>query len=296
VAELINRFARIYPVYFLLLTIAVLIGPRESAGTLLQNYTLTHALFHGTPLIIQPSWSLTVEECFYFLAPLFMLLARRYNFLAPFALGCGLFVAAVAISRLGVAFLGTPGFMLTTTFFAHFVEFFAGFWLALVVMKLEKRGALRARGSWRTLAGIAAVAVLIIAMIMVYRQRPLNFRAIILINNFLIPAPIALLYLGLLREDTPLARALSGSTAGLLGRSSYSFYLLHSLMIDNLEPVLPLTNHRLLSVVITFAIAWLASILLFVGYEEPVNISIRRKFRSKESWVGLQATLFRVRS
>ena len=186
--------------------------------------------------------------------------------------------------------------MLTTTFFGHFVEFFAGFWLALVVMKLEKRGALRARGSWRTLAGIAGVAVLIIAMVMVYRQRPLNFRAIILINNFLIPAPIALLYLGLVREDTLLARALSGSTAGLLGRSSYSFYLLHSLMIDNLEPVLPLTNHRLLSVVVTFAIAWLASILLFVGYEEPVNISIRRKFRSKESWVGLQATLFRVRS
>jgi hypothetical protein len=60
--------------------------------------------------------------------------------------------------------------------------------------------------------------------------------------------------------------------------------------------VLPLTNHRLLSVVVTVAIVWLASILLFVGYEEPVNIFIRWKFRPKESWVGLQATLFRVRS
>lgn len=73
----INRFARIYPVYFLLLTIAVCLQRDFSAATLATNYTLTHALFYHARLILQPSWSLTVEECFYALAPLFMILSRR---------------------------------------------------------------------------------------------------------------------------------------------------------------------------------------------------------------------------
>ncbi|HVS76303.1 MAG TPA: acyltransferase, partial [Steroidobacteraceae bacterium] len=66
----INRFARIYPVYFLLLTLAVGLQRDFSPAVLASNYTLTHALFYHSRLIIQPSWSLTVEECFYALAPL----------------------------------------------------------------------------------------------------------------------------------------------------------------------------------------------------------------------------------
>jgi hypothetical protein len=42
---IVKRFARIYPVYFLLLTIVVLINRNFNAVYLLQNYTLTHSLF-----------------------------------------------------------------------------------------------------------------------------------------------------------------------------------------------------------------------------------------------------------
>jgi hypothetical protein len=37
------------------------------------------------------------------------------------------------------------------------------------------------------------------------------------------------------------------------------------------------------------------SVLLFVFYEEPVNIFIRRMFRSKDATVGMLATLFQVK-
>ena len=292
----VNRFARIYPVYFLLLSIAVVLHGNFQPLLLLKNYTLTHALFNDTTFIIQPSWSLTVEECFYFLAPVFMLLARRYGFWAPFALGWLLLAAAFAISRLGYSFLGSPLFVMSTTFFGHFVEFFAGVYLALAVMKLEGHGDIRAGGSWRTLGGVAGVLVLIIAMLIVYRHPPLNYRAIVLINNFLIPLPIALLYWGLLREDTPLARVLATDFAGLLGRSSYSFYLLHTLVIGyvSIPIVLALGGYRLLSVLVSFAATWMLSVLLFVYYEEPVNLLIRRRFHSKDRSVGMQATLFQV--
>ncbi len=290
----VNRFARIYPVYFLLLTVAVLLSHASGTWTLLTNYTLTHALFHGTTLIIQPSWSLTVEECFYFLAPAFMLLARRYTFLAPFALACLLLAAALAISQLGHAFLGTRAFVLSTTFFGHFAEFFAGVWLALRVIKLEKQGLIRARGCVRTVVGVLGVSVLIGAMLHVYQHPPLDYRRIIVINNFLMPLPIALLYSGFIREDTGLARLLSGPVAGLLGRSSYSFYVMHTVIIDLVSARLaPADAHRLLWISLTFGLTWLLSVLLFVCYEEPVNLLIRRKFRSNERSVGMEDTLFR---
>ncbi len=290
----LNRFARIYPVYFLLLTLAILLRHDTNPWTVFKNYTLLHGLFHGTPFIIQPSWSLTVEECFYFLAPLFMVLARRYNALAPLALAACLLAAALGISKLGIGFLGTPGFVLSTTFFGHFAEFFGGFYLALAVMALEKGGSVRVPGAARTLAGLAGVGLLIAAMVMIYRRPVLDYQWIVLINNFLIPAPIALLYWGLLRESTALARFLSNEVCGLLGRSSYSFYLLHTLVIDHFSiPVLlPLIGNRTVCVLLTFGIAWGVSIGLFLLFEEPVNLFLRRRFHSKDSWVGLPVTLF----
>jgi peptidoglycan/LPS O-acetylase OafA/YrhL len=293
----VNRFARIYPVYFLLQTAAVLLNHETGLWTLLTNYTLTHALFHGTTLIIQPSWSLTVEECFYLLAPAFMLLARRYTFLAPLAVAFLLLAAALAIAQLGYAFLGTRAFVLTTTFFGHFAEFFAGFWLALRVIKLEKQGSIRAPGCVRTVVGVLGVSVLIGAMMLVYQHPPLNYRRIIVINNFLMPLPIALLYSGFIREDTAVARLLSGRLAGLLGRSSYSFYLMHTLIIDLVVARLaPADVHRLWWISLTFVLTWLLSVLLFVYYEEPVNLFIRGKFRSNEKSVGMTDTLFRLRA
>ncbi len=295
----LNRFARIYPVYFLLLSIAVLLqhGAVPPFDVTL-NYTLTHGLFPDVQYVIQPSWSLTTEECFYLLAPLFMILARRFTPLAPLLLGCVLLFAALAVARTGggyAGFLGTTGFIFATTFFGHGLEFFAGAFLALALLRLEKSGSSRLAGNKYTLLGCAGVIVLCAAMIAVYRHVPLNTLATIVINNFLMPFPIAVLYWGLLREDTMLSRALGGRIFGLLGRASYSFYLLHTLIIDYISvPILlPHIGSRLAAVLVTFIVTWAVAIALYLFYEEPTNLFIRRKFHSKEGWVGLRATLFK---
>jgi peptidoglycan/LPS O-acetylase OafA/YrhL len=289
----VNRFARIYPVYFLILSVVVLLGHHADPATLVKNFTLTHALFHGTALLIPPSWSLTVEECFYFLAPVFLLLARRRGLVASFAFACVLAIAALCISRRQSEFLQSPMFVLTTTFFGHFVEFFAGVWLALTVLRLEKAGAVTT-GRWRTAAGVLGVAVLIAAMAFVYRRPQLNVYAILLINNVLIPAPIALLYLGLIRESTLVSRVLSGPVAGLMGRGSYSFYLLHVPIIGYVSAHIPgVMSVRPLYVAATFVGTWLVALALFVLYEEPLNRLIRGRSRSKDRAVGMSGTLFR---
>jgi peptidoglycan/LPS O-acetylase OafA/YrhL len=119
---------------------------------------------------------------------------------------------------------------------------------------------------------------------------------IVLINNFLIPLPIALLYWGLIRENTVLSRLLSHNVAGLLGRSSYSFYLLHMLSVDYLGMSLLsfMAGYRPAAVLLTFIITWIGAVLLFVFYEEPLNVLIRQKLRSQGRSVGMQATLFQV--
>src|SRR5882757_5298322 len=278
----VNRFARIYPVYFLVLSIAVCFAHHLDAWTLVTNYTLTHALFAHTPLIIQASWSLTVEECFFFLAPLFMVLAKLRGFWAAAGLAAAMLLAALAVATLDTDFLHSPLFVLSTTFFGHFAEFFAGVYLALAVIRLEKTRPPAALGSRCTLLGLMAVVVLVAAMMTVYRRPDAGPYAIILINNFLIPAPIGLLYWGLIRERSVLSALLSGGFVGLLGRSSYCFYLLHKLIIDRLSglPVLA-TAARPLVVVSTFVGTWIIAIVLYRVYEEPVNRWIRGRFADR---------------
>lgn len=140
-AYFINRFARIYPVYFLLLTIAILLRHDFKPLLLLTNYTLTHALINNVHnFVIQPSRSLTVEECFYFLAPFIILAIRKAGFFASLLLAFILLGIVLLISMAGLPVLQTPVFIFSTTFFEHFAEFYAGIFLALVMIKREKRG------------------------------------------------------------------------------------------------------------------------------------------------------------
>jgi peptidoglycan/LPS O-acetylase OafA/YrhL len=82
-----------------------------------------------------------------------------------------------------------------------------------------------------------------------------------------------------------LSRLLSSKVLRLLGRGSYSFYLLHTLIIDYVSvPLLTSTGgYRPLYVVLTFLVTWAISILLFFVYEEPINVFLREKLRSKTS-------------
>jgi peptidoglycan/LPS O-acetylase OafA/YrhL len=138
------------------------------------------------------------------------------------------------------------------------------------------------------------VGLLAIATIYIYLHEPYRPHVAALVNNVLQPIPIGVLYWGLLRERTVLSRVLASNTFGLLGRSSYSFYLLHELVIDYMSvPLLLPWMARWLCVLLTLVVTWLASIALYAYFEEPVNLYLRRLFHSKDRSVGMQATLYR---
>ncbi len=277
-----NRFARIYPVYFLLVSIAILLRHDFRPLLLLKNYTLTHALINNSKdFVIEPSWSLTVEECFYFLAPFIILLIKKINFISSLAFGFLLLCIALLISKSGLPILQTPLFVFSNTFFGHFAEFYAGVYLALVLMKKEKKGDVKLAGHKWTIGGAAGVGFLIIVMGFIYAYPPVAPYRIIIVNNFLIPVPIAVLYYGLMTENSFISRFLSGRVLGILGRSSYTFYLLHMIIIQyiSLPFLLPyFGTHYIACATLTYLITYFMSILIFIFYEEPLNLFIRKKF------------------
>ncbi|MGG9964244.1 acyltransferase family protein [Ferruginibacter sp. SUN106] len=281
----INRFARIYPVYFLLVTVAILLRHDFRPLFLFKNYTLTHALFHHfSDIAIQPSWSITVEECFYFLAPLFMYLVTRFSFYLALLSGALLLVAALFISTLPLSFLHTSRLVFSTTFFGHFFEFFCGIFLALVILKREKKGVIALQGIKYTIGGLAGIAMAIgITELTKNMNDPGQATQFFLINNFILPIPVAVLYYGLMCEKSGLATFLSFKWLGLLGRTSYAFYLVHTIVIESIAvPFIQpyFSGYHNLYVITVFVLAQIIAFCIYVFYEVPLNTFIRKKFSS----------------
>ncbi len=282
----VNRFARIYPVYFLLVTIAIVLRHNFNPLFLFKNYTLTHALFNNiSDRAIQPSWSITVEECFYFLAPLIMYLVKKTGFFVALLCSALLLVVSLCISTLPVSFLHTPQFIFSVTFFGHFFEFFCGIFLALVVLKKEKEGSVGLGGTKFTIMGSAGIIITIGILLITGTNNSLHPLPFFFMNNFILPIPVAVLYYGLIREKSWLSCFLSLSWMGLLGRTSYAFYLVHVMIIESLA--LPFIadhfpGHYNFFVLVTFLLVQLIACCIFIFYELPLNRIIRDRFSVKK--------------
>ena len=270
----VNRFARIYPVYFLLVTIAIVLKTDFRPLFLFKNYTLTHALFNNlSDKAIGPSWSLTVEECFYALAPLLMLLIRRSGFVACFSFCIGLLCLALSISLFDISLLQTPAFLFTTTFFGHFFEFFAGIVLAMIVLKRKCETAASRFPKWTIIGGLGMIFMLPLLA----STTDLTIR--IAINNFLIAIPTAIFYFGLICERSVISRLLGADLFDKLGKSSYAFYLLHMIVITYVaQPyILPsLGGVWWLYAIVVYALTSIISFAIYTYYEQPLNKLIRR--------------------
>jgi peptidoglycan/LPS O-acetylase OafA/YrhL len=279
---LVNRFARIYPLYFIVTVVVFLpffchcvFGDR--IGTFLLNISFLRGFFTDYLFTGDSSgWSLTVEEMFYFLFPLIMLASRRVRLSVQPLLLIGLGLTLVAIfSNVSIhGFFATRQFLFEYTFFGRCVEFYTGIALALY---LAKRGIRVATGRpFATLGGlcwiIAGIAGLAVNKHYIKDPGWFLFDET-LINNFLLPPGIALLFYGLLCEHSLLRKCLGSSPFILLGKSSYAFYLVH-------VPLFGILYYRLgqkpLPVLL---IILLIAFLLYIWVEQPLSRLIRGQAR-----------------
>jgi peptidoglycan/LPS O-acetylase OafA/YrhL len=295
----LRRAARILPLYYVVFLLASSFSGEglPLSWSRLPEWTLTQALFSRSLdfLIITTGWSLTVEECFYALAPgLFRANAavERSSGRAGL-LASALLLAATTLVLYGIgAVIWTtldgrgPGFLSTAravsihTLFGRFYDFALGIFAALVYRKLRRREA----PTWLDRPAIGALATLAAAAAIVGCQAGMHaaggmsgphWLPFWLWNLALAPAA-ALLILSLTSAVNPLARFLGRRPFVYLGKISYALYLVQytSLGKGLFYPILP--RSPLLGLVLLYAGQCAVSAILFELVEEPARRLVLR--------------------
>ncbi|QIL74492.1 acyltransferase family protein [Hymenobacter sp. HDW8] len=293
---LINRFARIYPLY-IILTLPVFFIAFYNVGfsryylyalilniTLLKSLSLEYA-FTGLP----QAWSLTVEECFYFFAIFFFaaLNAPRFSkaivwISAIVLLPATGFVLVKIFNNLHLPFFENISFVAYTTFFGRFFEFFIGAGLALLLKKVKTNHYL----PFLTYGGITLFSLGVFALTKIKIAYEANFGISppigIAVNNLYFPLCIAIIFMGLLREKSLISTFLSTKLLSVLGKSSYAFYLIHMGLIHEL--LSPYFNEEsILGAVAIYLVLVVLAIALYFFFEEPVNKKIK-SLTSRHNW------------
>lgn len=287
---MVNRIARIYPIYFILTTITFIVQAiqYEFKFTQLLVYGLNISMLKGffdqfKFTGVGQGWTLTVEETFYLLAPLFFILLRRnknYLLFIPLffiSMGIGLVLIFSKFNLFG--FFSSFEFMFTYTFFGRCLEFFIGIALALFYKKqvFKKFG-------YFTYLGILIILLSVLLLTVVRGNFDFGIRHPLgtLINNLILPLfGIFTLFYGLLKEDTFISRILSNKVFVLLGKSSYIFYLIHmGIFADLLQTFLPYSN--MYNFLGNFVIINIVSIIIYKYVEDPLNIYIRKYYGNRK--------------
>jgi peptidoglycan/LPS O-acetylase OafA/YrhL len=226
----IRRAFRILPLYYAVLivyTVYVLVLHMDHrlhafkdalpyyAGFLQEVPRFSHP---GLPFEV--SWSLGVEEKFYLLWPViaFLLLRHRREWRLPVAVGCAVVASAAPI------FFPYSGM---------FVFFESGIlWgcaLALLLHSAPSFERLRWMGHPRVL-----VVLVLLAVAVKFSTRPLGLTA-----KIALPFAFALMIGGFVVTKASWARGLDRRRIVIVGEASYAIYLLHQLVLNGYEKVIP---------------------------------------------------------
>lgn len=281
-----RRIARIYPLYLFLLALTFLIpvivwhDRWPTLPLVFINVTLVKGffvLFNFTG--IAPSWSLTVEETFYLLAPILFFVFRKYGPLVvlPLVYAVGGVLELIGTKSGYYGFFGNFVFVLVYTFFGRAFEFFAGMTLARAL--LANPEAFRAKGRMPfTYLGLLGCVLVVYWLSLLQRNGEFGlFHPVgLVLNNFVLPVFACILFRGLITEGTVVGRVLASRLFIFLGRSSYAFYLVHyGILTALIQPRLTIANEGI-RLFVLFVLVNLISSLLFLAVEHPANCAIRR--------------------
>ncbi len=275
----VNRVARIYPVYLLLTIVAFIPFVSHNPFNLpvfVLNITFLRGLFDDFKFTgLSVGWSLTVEETFYLFFPLMVLLSRRISYVLQFFIffGAGLIIWMFCRKVSFYGLFSSLQFLFEYTFFGRCFEFYCGILLAQYI---KKNGLANRVGSppfftivssgW-IIACIAGLAVN--THLSTDKDWFLFFET--LLNNFLLPPGIVLLFYGLLTEKSWSQKVLSTPFFEQLGKNSYCFYLIH------LGPLLILMQ-VLKKPVFAYIVLQFIAYGLYSWVERPLQKLIRQCF------------------
>jgi peptidoglycan/LPS O-acetylase OafA/YrhL len=297
---LAKRFIRIYPLYFVVLTLFVMALDRpmqmvpRGTRAIVATYTLTQALFPSLLLLgTQVGWTLTLEAMFYLVAPGIMRwMGRGMSFLAialrAVVLGFAAIAMGLLLARLPLAgslpdtLVGAPDtYILHFSIFGHLVDFLAGTVCGLIFLRRDAFPLLDRQASKLTWLSAAGLFALIMALDVSTAEigSPLN-RAL----AFGVALFSSTLILGLVCDRSrthPITRTLGSRVMVYLGSISYPLFL-----IQLTEPcqwlywiLLGPVENRILRAALLYVVSTPIAALLHALIERPTQrwLSARTK-------------------
>lgn len=267
-----RRALRIWPLYFLFVTLVILLGPRllgeeplswrYIAGYFTFTGNWTVAALGYSSLVTAPLWSISIEEQFYLVWPLLVIWATVTRLRM---LSCALLVLAVLV-RLGLTATGAGHPALWCNTFAQLDPIAVG---ALVAYSF--RGATpRLIALQRAVLALFGIALLVCSG----RWLGLDGWGANLTSPLLTTASLVLLVAAL-----GAGRTLSNPVLGYLGRVSYGLYVFHVLAIKLTEALLriPLGISQGRSIAVSLLLTLLLAALSYALVEKPF-LRLKRHF------------------
>lgn len=276
-----NRIARVYPMYFILTTFTAILyfiqhrPDQHPLFTYIMNITFLKGFFDDLKFtLLGQGWSLTVEECFYISAPLLFIGFRKSKSFLFFFTAAGITTGCLLVYLFSDAnffgFFKSFNFLFTYTFPGRCAEFLIG--AAVVILFRPQLLKSEKKKSKLTLLGLALIIAVVTFMTFIEINNKSSLYGIekIVVNNFMLPSAIAVLFYGLITEASSLKKILGSSPLILLGKASYTFYLIHVGVIYSFLNNLVSGNFLLIFMLIN-----LISLVLWFTLEEPLNRLIR---------------------
>ena len=279
---LLKRFARIYPLYFIITSLTFIyyaVFWMQSSINYFKIYVFNILFLKGFFDDIKFSgvaqgWSLTVEEMFYFLVPLFFILIRKSKWFLIFIPIAFIFLGVFLVNNFSVlnihGFFKNYGFMFDFTFFGRVTEFFVGMALAFFLKKDTSSEGFK----YFTLIGIIGIVLNIyfLSILKIGNGAGTESFQGKVINTLILPCfGIAPLFYGLIKEKTIISKFLASDLLVLLGKSSYAFYLIHiGVFMITLEKITTNTFYL-------FVFLNLIAILFYHYLEKPLNVFFRNR-------------------
>jgi peptidoglycan/LPS O-acetylase OafA/YrhL len=295
---LVKRFVRIYPLYFVVLSLFVMALNRpvqmvpRGARAIVATYALTQALFPSLLLLgTQVGWTLTLEAMFYLIAPSAMQWLGRSQSLPTIALrAAGLGFVAIAsgllLARLPFAeflpdtLVGAPDtYIMHYTIFGHLPDFLAGIVCGLVFLRRTTFAQLDRHASkliWFSAVGTFALFIALdvsTAELGSPLNRTLAFGVALLSSG---------LILGLACDRSrtnPITRVLGSRLVVFLGTISYALFL-----IQLTEPcqysywiLLRAVDNRILRAILLYGVSTLIAAALYGLVERPTQRWLRTR-------------------
>jgi peptidoglycan/LPS O-acetylase OafA/YrhL len=286
---LIKRFARIYPVYILIsiITLPLLLIPQAATDTIGVIYhVLTYLLVVGLNVLLLQAWfpslfsywidggtwSLSVECFFYILFPYILLILK------PLSLDRlkKLLLIFYVISLIpGLVFISPliPKVSFATVYalpIYRLAEFVIGAIVAIIFITTRDRHHSYASDSYK----LICLAIGLLTYLSIFAKA---FPQIYVIHNFVaIPTIAAIVYYCASISKGYLYRILADRTFVLLGKISYSFYLVQLIPLlfieTNYQKIvhhLPFSSNNYLLAICIFVVTLLGSGVTYYAIENP---------------------------